>query len=81
MPKQLTKNVYTCVLCEQLGVKKEFTDEKLAENHELYDHNIVYLPIEKSDLNRLLNFMVGCQENQAMLPERLYNTLMKFTRI
>lgn len=81
MPKQLTKNVYICSLCAEVGIKKEFADEEIAKRHELYDHDRVYLPIERTDLNRLLNFMVGCQENQAMLPQRLYDTLMKFTRI
>lgn len=81
MPKQLTSNTYICVLCAEMGIKKEFKDEELAKRHEVYEHDIVYLPIERSDLNRLLNFMVSNYNNQEFLPERLYNTLMKFTRI
>lgn len=81
MPKQLTKNVFLCTLCDEVGIKKEFTDEESAKRHELYDHDRIYLPIERSDLNRLLNFMVGCQENQEYLPKRLYDTIMQFTRV
>lgn len=81
MPKQLTKNVYICSLCDEVGIKKEFADEEMAKHHEIYDHDRIYLPIERKDLNGLLNFMVGCQNNQSLLSERLYNTIMKFSRI
>lgn len=75
MPKQLTRNIFTCVHCE-----KEFTDEELAKNHEIYEHDILYLPIERKDLNGLLNFIVSNHNNEQLLSERLLNTLFKFTR-
>ena len=76
MPKQLTKNTYSCVHCG-----KEFSDEIKAKNHENYDHNIVYLPIEKKDLNGLLNFIVTNHNNESLLTEQLLNTIFKFTRV
>jgi hypothetical protein len=76
MPKQLTSNEFVCVHC---GAK--YKDEELAKHHEIYDHDIVYLPIEKTDLNRLLNFIVTNHNNEQLLTERLMNTLFKFTRV
>lgn len=76
MPKQLTSNTFVCVHCA-----KEFKDEELAKRHEVYEHDIIYLPIEKSDLNRLLNFIVTNHNNEQLLTERLMNTIFKFTRV
>jgi hypothetical protein len=80
MPKQLTRNIYKCILCEQIGINKEFLDEDAAKHHEEYDHDIVWLGIERSDLNRLLNFIATNEKNQEFLTERLMKTLQNKVR-
>lgn len=80
MPKQITRNIYRCVICEQMGLKKEFDDEEKARRHEETDHDIVYLMLERSDLNRLMNFIAMNNEHHELLTERLMKTLYNKTR-
>jgi hypothetical protein len=75
MPNQITRNFYECVYCKQ-----SFTDEDLAKQHETKEHDILYVPIERSDLNGLLNFIVTNDNNQAILTARLLETLYRYTR-
>lgn len=81
MPKQVTRNIYRCLLCEEVGIIKEFPDEKNAKYHEEVEHDRVYLPLERSDLNRLLNFLATNHNNQELITERLYNTIFGMTRV
>jgi hypothetical protein len=75
MPKQLTRNIYKCVYCE-----KEFVSEDSAKEHELNSHDIIYIGIERRDLNALLNFIVTNDNNQALLRESFLNQLFSYTR-
>lgn len=80
MPKQITRNIYRCVLCEQAGINKEFNTEEAAQRHEEFDHDLVWIGIERSDLNGLLNFIVTNNNNHELLTERLMKTLYKRTK-
>lgn len=75
MPKQLTRSIYKCIFCE-----KEFPDESLASRHERLNHNIIYVPIEASDLQGLINFIVTNDKNQELITERLMKTLFQYTK-
>lgn len=64
-----------------MGIKKEFSDEEQAERHEIYDHDLLYLPIEKKDLNGLLNFIVSNENNKMLISPQLWDTLFYYTRV
>jgi hypothetical protein len=75
VPKELTRSIFKCVHCD-----REFIDEKSAKHHELNEHDIIYLPVERKDLNGLLNFLVTNDKNQELLTERLLKTIYLYTR-
>lgn len=80
MAREITKNIYRCTRCEILGIKKEFDSLEAAENHETYDHDIQYVPIEKADLRAILNFIATNSNNQVLLRKPLLDTLRKYAR-
>lgn len=73
MPKQLTKNIYKCVYCG-----KEFDNEEVAKRHESNDHDIIFIELERTDLNRLVNFIATKED--SLITERLRKTLLKYFR-
>jgi len=75
MPKVTAKEIFQCVYCG-----KEFTSEELAKQHEA-THDLIYIAIEREDLNRLLNFLsVHIDPAREMLTERLWKALFKYTK-
>ena len=75
MPKQLIRNTYVCVFCN-----KEFDTEEKASNHELNDHDIVYVGLERTDLNRLINYISITEDKNELLTRRLIETLYDYMR-
>lgn len=71
MPKQLNRTDYKCVYCG-----KTFQLETDAINHEENDHDIVFIQLERSDLNRLALFIAT--GDTGLLTERLVKAIMSY---
>lgn len=69
MLKTIDKKIYECEVC-----KKEFADTFEARMH---THDIIYLPIEMSDLKSLINFIQT--GNSQFLSESLVSLLLKYS--
>lgn len=63
---------YKCLYCQ-----KQYTTVR-ARDQCLESHDIVYVPISRSDLNRLLNFIMS--RNEKYLTESLTSTLFRYVR-
>ena len=66
------KNKNKCFYCE-----KYFKEEKRARDCE-NNHDVVYVPILREDLNRLVNYIATGDRN--LLTERLSKVLFKYVR-
>lgn len=66
------KNKNLCFYCQ-----KYFDDPAKARACE-NEHDVVYVPILREDLNRLINFIATGDRN--LLSERLSKTLFRYTR-
>lgn len=75
MPRHSTRTIYQCVYCD-----REFKSETEAKRHESRDHDIVWLPVERSDLNRLLNFIAANDDNSGILTVEFKQKLFEFTK-
>ncbi len=61
-----------CFYCEKWYAKPEKARE--CEN----EHDVIFVPILKEDLNRLLNYIAT--GDRELLTERLSKTLFRYTR-
>ena len=68
-----SRNLYECKFCQ-----KQYDDINEARQCEA-GHDIVYLPIERADLKRLLMFLVTGEKR--LLTDRLLNMLNKYQGI
>ena len=75
MPKQITKSTYKCVYCG-----KEYDSEDQAKRHESIEHDIIWLGLERSDLNRLINFIATHDDKSGILTESLITTLYRYSK-
>lgn len=64
--------LFTCKYCG-----KEFSLETSAERC-YYSHNIIYVPISKNDLGRLLNFIYSM--DTSFLSETLVSNLSRYLK-
>lgn len=78
MPKQ-TKYTFVCDICgEEYTNKVRSIAESKAQDCE-ESHDIIYVPLSPSDLQRLLSFIVSKQDEY--LTESLVHTLEKYRRL
>jgi len=76
MPKTLTREVFKCVYCG-----KEFNTEEAAKRHEQVEHDIIYVALERSEYNKLLQFMYANVDSATkMLTEDTWRKLTKIAR-
>jgi len=75
MPNELTRSIFKCVHCGE-----EFEDREKAEYHEEHAHDILWLPFERTDLSRLVNYISMTEDKNNMLTKRLLDTLFKYFR-
>lgn len=68
----MKKDSNICFYCKTLHTTPEKARE--CEN----EHDVIFVPILKEDLNRLLNFIAT--GDRALLTERLSKTLFRYTR-
>lgn len=68
-----TKDGYKCAYCG-----RKFTRAYDADIHRDNEHDIIYLPISREDLNRLMNFIYS--GNQELLTPSLLNTIKHTVR-
>lgn len=66
------KNGYACGYCKKVYSQFQQADE-CKKNHEL-----IYIALSKTDLNRLLNFLY--LKDESLLTETLVNTLRGYLR-
>ena len=64
------KKVYVCEICET-----KYTDPEKARQCN-FGHDIVYLPIERSDLKRLVQFIQTGEER--LLTQSLIKLILKY---
>lgn len=70
MAKKLVTGKYLCSYCEQ-----KFDSPSMADACR-ESHDIVYIPMTKTELNRLINgIMLG---DLSIIPESLHTTLRKY---
>lgn len=72
MPKAQAVTKWKCLYCN-----KEFDSEEKAVNHEK-EHDIIYVPLTRSDLNRLQMFIAT--GNKSLLTETMTRAIMKSVR-
>lgn len=76
MPKLVRQDIFECSYCG-----KRFSSEEQATYHERHDHDIVYIGLERSELNRLLGFLaVNVDSARELLTEEIWNKLFKVSR-
>lgn len=74
MPKRIkSSDKFICMVCNRLF--SERAEATLCEE----GHKIIYVPFERKDLRRLIDFVVT--GNPDYLTEHLINTLMQYNRI
>lgn len=66
-------NKWLCPLCF-----KEFTASNFADMHVIIDHDAIYVPFEREELNRLLLCLMS--GDMSLLPEAVYLRLQKFLK-
>ena len=72
MAKKLPNGRYECTFCH-----KDFETVAKADGCEMA-HQIIYVPIKKEDLMRLIQFLYTREEK--LLTDSLVNTLTKYAR-
>jgi len=74
MPKRITsRDRYICVICNKLF--QEEMDAKICEGK----HELIYVPFEKGDLRRLLDYIIT--GNPDYLTQHLIDTLMQYNKL
>jgi hypothetical protein len=72
MAIKLDNNTYQCPFCNKI-----YSQMMLAVSCE-QQHNIIYFPIVKSELDNLIKFIYT--KDERLLSESFYNRLMKYRR-
>ena len=72
MARKLSNGWYECKYCN-----KTYHNELLATSCE-QSHNLVYVPLTREDIQRLMQFMVTKED--ALLTKSLIKTLQKYSR-
>jgi hypothetical protein len=62
---------YVCLICN-----KEFTEEIACDMHKIKDHDLVYVPLLASDLDRLRQFLF--MRNEELLTPSLVRTITHY---
>ncbi len=73
MAKKLSNGRFACTVCG----KSNFTSPQHADACR-DSHNILYIPIEKSDLNLLINAII--LENFNLVPQNVLNTFRRYAQ-
>jgi hypothetical protein len=66
----MAENKYVCIYCG-----KAYPDPVKKDNC-LASHDLIYVPMPRGDLNRLLNFIMS--KNEEYLTESLVKNLFKY---
>lgn len=72
MALKQSNGAYKCSVCE-----KEYPDPMAADSCR-ESHDMLYIPMTKTEFNRLLNALV--LEDLTLIPDSLYKTFRKFQR-